>query len=101
MIRGTTPTFKLTLNDQTVDLTSAQNVYATFVQRDVTLTKKGADLTVAEKEVDVYLSQAETLMFGSGFLEIQLNWTYQDGERACSNIVRISIGDNLLPEVLV
>ena len=100
MIRGTTPTFKLTIADQSVDLTDATNVYATFQQRNSTLTKTGASLTVTEHEVDVYLTQAETLAFSSGGLEIQLNWTYSGGERACTNIVRINIGDNLVPEVL-
>lgn len=100
MIRGTTPTFKLTITDNTVDLTQASNVYATFEQRGKVLTKTGADLTVAAREVDVYLTQAETLGFYRGPLEIQLNWTYSGGERACSEIIRISIGDNLVPEVL-
>lgn len=100
MIRGTTPTFKLSLDDETVDLTAATTVYVTFEQRGNTLTKTGADLTVTETEVDVYLTQAETLSFYRGPLEIQLNWVYSGGERACSNIIRISIGDNLLPEVL-
>lgn len=100
MIRGTTPTFKLILSDETVDLTAADNVYATFEQRGNTLTKTGADLEITAQEVDVYLTQAETLSFYRGPLEIQLNWTYDGGERACSTIARISIGDNLLPEVL-
>ena len=43
MIRGTTPTFKLMLNDETVDLTQAVNVYATFKQKNNETTKTGAD----------------------------------------------------------
>lgn len=41
MIRGTTPTFKLLLNDEEVDLTAAANIYATFKQGSVLITKTG------------------------------------------------------------
>lgn len=101
MIRGTTPTFKLSVKDTTVDLTEAQNIYATFKQKcGVSITKTGNDVEVAEHEVDVYLSQEETLKFREGDLDIQLNWTYQDGKRACSNVIRIHVADNLIGSVL-
>lgn len=100
MIRGTTPTFKLLLNDEEVDLTQALNVYATFKQGTVLITKTGEDLTVTEHEVDVYLNQEESLKFKEGDkLEVQLNWTYNDGKRACSNIIKIDVGRNLLGSV--
>lgn len=100
MIRGTTPTFKLTLNDETVDLTQALNVYATFKQLNTLITKSGVDIEVTANEVDVYLSQAETLQFSEGYIDVQLNWTYTDGRRACSNIIKVAIGRNLINEVL-
>lgn len=100
MIRGTTPTFKLLLNDEEVDLTAAANIYATFKQGTVLITKTGEDLTVTEHEVDVYLNQEESLKFKEGDkLEVQLNWTYNDGKRACSNIIKIDVGRNLLGSV--
>ena len=101
MIRGTTPTFKLMLNDETVDLTQAVNVYATFKSRDNVLTKTGSDITTSANEVDVFLSQEETLSFCTKEpLLVQLNWTYADGVRACSNIIKVAINDNLVNEVL-
>ena len=101
MIRGTTPTFKLTINDETVDLTDAINVYATFKQPcGLSLTKSGTDVQVSAREVDVYLNQEETLKFKPGQLDIQLNWTYNDGKRACSKIVRTNVGDNLIGSVI-
>ena len=100
MVRGTTPTFKLVLNDENVDLTSATNVYVTFCQNGINLTKTGDDIEVLEKEVDVYLNQQETLNFHSNIVEIQVNWTYDDGKRACSNIAKILVGRNLLNEVI-
>lgn len=105
MIRGTTPTFKLIINDQSVDLTQASNVYATFKQNSVTITKTGEDLEVSANEVDVYLSQEESLSFTSnsfGVCEIkcQLNWTYTGGMRASTKIVKIPLTENLVNEVL-
>ena len=100
MVRGTTPTFRLYLNDEYVDLTQAVNVYVSFKQKDTLITKTGEDLDITENEVDVYLSQAETLKFIKGDAEIQLNWTYLDGRRACSNIITIEVDINLIGDVL-
>lgn len=101
MIRkGTTPTFKLILNDDSVDLTQARNVYATFKQNTKEITKTGEDIAISEREVDVYLSQEETLAFTYGKIEIQLNWTYGNNERACSEIVAVNIANNLIERVL-
>lgn len=100
MIRGTTPTFELKITDSTVDLTEATNVYATFAQWGKTITKTGNDIDVTAQQVDVYFSQADSLSFSSGTIEVQLNWTYTDGSRAATNIIKVVIGDNLLPEVL-
>lgn len=100
MIRGTTPTFQLKITDDSVDLTQALNVYATFRQYGIELTKSGEDIDVAAHQVDVYLTQSETLQFGDGNLEVQLNWTYGDGSRAASNIKTIQVTKNLIGSVL-
>lgn len=100
MIRGTTPTFKLQITDDQVNLLEARNVYATFKQRDKAITKSDEDIEVSAHEVDVFLSQEETLKFKPGTIAVQLNWTYVDGVRACSNIIYVDIGENLKPEVL-
>ena len=100
MIRGTTPTFKLTLTDTSVDLTQAQNVYASFSQANVKIVKTGEDLDVMPQEVDVYLTQEESLRFTTGTLNIQLNWTYAGGQRACTNIINVDVGTNLIGKVL-
>lgn len=100
MIRGTTPTFQLKITDDSVDLTQALNVYATFKQLGFQIDKSGEDIEVYEKQVDVFLSQEETLQFGDGNLEVQLNWTYGDGSRAASNIKTIQVTKNLIGSVL-
>lgn len=100
MIKGTTPTFQLILDDQTLDLTSAVNIYATFRQGKTEITKTGADIEVSAHEVDVYLSQAETLSLSYGKVDIQLNWTYVGGLRRCSTIVSVDVSHNLIERVL-
>ena len=100
MIRGTTPTFKLKISDASVDLTEANNVYASFSQDNVKIIKTGNDLVITAQEVDVYLSQEESLKFNVGTLDIQLNWTYESGKRAGTNIVSVVVKRNLIGKVL-
>ena len=99
MVQATTPTFILTLPD-TVDLSQAANIYFSLRQKNVLIEKAGDDLTVDGQTVSVYLSQAETLQLVSGAAQIQLNWTYANGSRACSNIVSVQVTENLLKEVV-
>ena len=96
----TTPTFTLTFTEQALDLTQAQNVYVTFRSGETLMTKSGADLTIAEKSIGVYLSQEETAKFKVGYVEIQANWTMAPNRRAASNIVRYPISGQLLMAVI-
>lgn len=100
VIRGTTPTFRLTLQDDSVDLTEALNVYATFKQLSTVLTKTGEDLEVSATRIDVFLSQEETLRFTKGTVEVQVNWTYADGTRDATLPATFEIKDNLVGRVL-
>ena len=100
MTKGTTPTFLLTL-PESVDLTEAVNVYATFRRGEVCVTKTGREMVLTPNTASVQLSQEETLRFPAGKeAEVQLNWTYADGTRACTEIAAVSVARNLLPEVL-
>ena len=101
MVRGTTPTFSLYIADNEVDLTQALNVYATFKQQGTIITKTGTDLQiVTARQVNIYMSQEDTLKFVPGKMEIQLNWTYPAGLRACSNIAYVMVAPNLIGSVL-
>ena len=99
MVQATTPTFVLTLPN-TIDLSQAANVYFTLKQGAVEIKKTGDELTVSTNTVSVSLSQAETLGLTPGQARIQLNWTYADGKRACSNIAHVAVNENLLKEVV-
>jgi hypothetical protein len=100
MIRGTTPTFKFKVNSESVDFTKADNVYVTFSQGTTSLTKMGGELTLLPNEVDVYLTQEETLGFATSCVDVQINWTYDTNKRASTQIASVNIGRNLINEVL-
>lgn len=100
MYRATTPT--ITLNVP-IDLTDARDVYVTFADSSVILTKSNADLDVTPNKVRVFLTQEETLSLPKGDVKVQINWIYEDGgatRRACSDIARINVKDNLINEVI-
>jgi len=96
----TTPTFTLTFTEDGLDLTQAQNVYVTFRSGDVVMTKTGAELTIAEKSIGVYLSQEETAKFRIGYVDIQANWTTATGGRAASEVTKYIISEQLLKRVV-
>lgn len=100
MIRATTPTFTLTVGDQSIDLSQASNVYVTVTQGARKVTKTGADLTIDGNVVQCTLSQTESLYFKPGSTaDIQVNWIYGT-VRAATEVISVPVGNQLLPEVL-
>lgn len=99
MVQATTPTFVLTLPD-TVDLSQAANIYFTLKQGNVTVEKTTDDLVLDGQTISVYLEQSETLLIEAGRAQLQLNWTYANGARACSDIVSVPVSENLLKRVV-
>lgn len=99
MVQATTPTFILTLPD-TVDLSLAANIYFSLKQGKVEIQKENDALVVDGQTVSVYLTQAETLQLSAGSAQIQLNWTYVDGSRACTNVATVQVTSNLLKKVV-
>lgn len=97
MVQATTPTIIMNL-PETVDLTQAQTVVFTLTQGTTMIKKVITDATA--HQVSVYLTQEETLGLSNGNAQIQLNWTYADGSRACTNIVNINVTPNLLKAVI-
>ena len=98
-MQGITPTFTFELEDS-VDLTTADNVYCTFRQGMQKITKTGSDVTTTATTVSVFLSQAETLSFAEADVEVEVNWTYSNGLRGKSEIVKIPWGRTLEKRVL-
>ena len=103
MIVGTTPTFTLTvLNNDELDFNEVQNIYFTIRQSNIKVTKTTSDITIlAKNKVQITFTQAETIQFKYNTpVEIQLNWTYQDGVRAATFIKTIDMFKNLIGEVI-
>ena len=75
-------------------------MYVTFKTPHNTLTKEEADLTIAAKSIEVFLSQAETLAFPADKIEIQANWVYADGSRGASDVAYFEFTPQLLNSVL-
>lgn len=99
--RGTTPTFLLTTNSQTVDWTAAEHVYCTFRQGNHAVTKEDEDLEIAERQISVWFSQQETLGFKAKKpVEVQVNWTLGEGQRAATEIVTVTLSENLIGTVI-
>lgn len=97
--RFTTPTIILTFTDAELDLTSAKNVYVTFHSGVNTFTKTGDDLQVSEKQISVFLTQAETGRF-KDTAEVQANWTGNGGVRYQSDIQSLPVDKNLLERIV-
>lgn len=103
--RGTTPTYRLILQDTTIDLAEANDVYVTFAdgKYNKIIEKTGSDLYIDGNTVEIFLTQEETLKLPAGELLVQINWTYQEGtttKRAASQIVRTTSARNLKNEVI-
>lgn len=102
MHKGITPTITLTLPED-INLEYASNVYVTFADAAGKMTKTGDELVISANTITVTLSQEETLSFKPGAVQIQVNWTYQDGgetKRAASDVASIIFKANLEGGVL-
>lgn len=98
--RGTTPTYTCKFSDESVDLTIATNVYVTFEQGKNNITKSGEDIVVSEKQVEIYMTQKDTLLFDDGSVKVQVNWTTAEGHRRSSDIKEVELSEQLLRRVV-
>ena len=102
---ATTPTLSLTFPN-TVDLTTGTSFVVTIsypISEKRILEKSGADLDVQEHQIDVFLSQQDTLLMPKGNVLIQVNWLYMDGaiQRRVASVKREVFWDfNLKREVM-
>ena len=99
MYRGTTPTLTLTLPEGTDFTGSTVYVSLSSDKGNELLRLTGEDLDIQENVISLYLTQEQTLALPWHVL-IQVNWTYESGERACSNVVSFDTKRNLINEVI-
>lgn len=107
MIRGTTPTFRLTIQPKqgSVDLSVADNVYVAIKQGNVTIELTGDELEIDENVISCWIPQEKSLRLVEGAAaKIQVNWTYTDTDsttkRAATVVKEISVGEQLIRRVL-
>lgn len=107
MIRATTPTFTFTIRSDTLDLSSAANIYVSLAQGNrFYLEKTGEDIEMTPpRTVAVWLTQEESLQLIERVpLECQINWTYLDASqnvrRAATKWKNITVDKQLLKRVI-
>ena len=100
MYKGTTPTLLFSTQAE-IDLTRAENIYITLsdMKKREIFTKSGSDLYIEAQRVGVYLTQEETLSLPQR-IQAQINWTYPNEKRMCSQIMILNVNDNLLNQVI-
>ena len=99
MYKGTTPTLLFTTEAEVLDLTRATDVYVTLSDMNKKELMTKTDLYIEPKRVGVYLTQEETLSLPQR-IQAQINWTYLNDKRMCSQIMILNVSDNLLNKVI-
>lgn len=85
MRRGTTPTLKIKVNG--MDIKQFANMYVTFRQGDIEVTKTNEDIGVeSENTLSIWLSQEDTLAFSRGHVDVQLRAITNSGVVVASGI---------------
>jgi hypothetical protein len=74
---GFTPTFRLTIPEGSEDLTTVDQIHVTFEGAYCHIDKSGSDITIVSgTEIEVTLTQEETLRMWETPITAQLNWLY-------------------------
>ena len=97
MTRGTTPIYMITLEE--VNPAQIDDLYVTFRQDGLKVTKTSADIDIVDDVLQVPLTQEETLMFRCGHLNIQVRGIIGEAVFA-TNIVRDKVEPILLEGVI-
>ena len=92
MRRGTTPIYNFAIN---VDLTEA-TVFVTFTQKSTVVEKTGDALVVSPYNIEVQLTQEDTLSFVAGkTVKAQIRYVTADGYADASDIYEMEVTDIL------
>lgn len=108
-IRGTTPTFTITLSG--INLSEGYHVFVTIDQNGLQLTKSNTDdsmvlLSDVNEDgetvttINLSLTQEETLLFKVGGADVQLKWIDKTGNVSASDIGEVSFNRALLGDVI-
>lgn len=109
-IRGTTPTFTITLSG--INLSEDYRVFVTIDQNGIQLTKSNTDdesMLISSEEnedgemvttLNLSLTQEETLLFKVGGADVQLKWIDKTGNVSASDIGEVTFTKALLEDVI-
>ena len=106
MIPGCTNALDITLDDQSVNLTQAEDILVTVNQNgeELEFTGDRVDVNPNGYQLSVYLTQEETLKLRYGPASCQVNWTYLDLlggiSRAATDPFTIEVGSQLYRRVM-
>lgn len=98
MTRGTTPDYVITVED--MESLGNSTVYVTLRQGDVVVTKETDDLSIEGNQINVSLTQEETLAFTEGYAQMQVRGV-TNGDAWASPIVDVPVKPVLLEEIIV
>ena len=102
MVRATTPIITLRIKNDTIDLNQAGVIFVSIVQGKTTIELKKEDLLEVNKNIIKFcLTQEQSLSLNEKIdVEIQVNWTYLDGNnvsrRGATKVKNINIDKQLL-----
>ena len=96
MRRGTTPTLTITVTG--IDVADLKTIKVTFKQGNIELTKNTEDVSidVENNSISVPLTQQDTLMFGSGAVNVQIRGLLADGVTAIASGIKSFSMDKIL-----
>ncbi len=106
MIPGCTHALDVTLDDQTINLNGAQDIYVTINQNGEQIDFPTDRVDVADNgyQFSVYLTQEETLRFRYGAAIAQVNWTEADMAGNISRLTTdpfvVEVGQQFMRQVL-
>lgn len=102
MVRATTPIITLRIKNDMIDLNQAEVIFVSIVQGKTTIELKKEDLLEVDKNIIKFcLTQEQSLSLNEKIdVEIQVNWTYLDGNnvsrRGATKVKNINIDKQLL-----
>ena len=102
MVRATTPIITLRIKNDMIDLNQAEVIFVSIVQGKTTIELKKEDLLEVNKNIIKFcLTQEQSLSLNEKIdVEIQVNWTYLDGNnvsrRGATKVKNINIDKQLL-----
>lgn len=91
MFRGTTPTIRWKLSNESIDLSTVEQIWMTFKEQNnekSAMTKDITELTIDEEKrtISYDFSQEETLQFKTGIIETQLRVLLDNGDALATEI---------------